>query len=344
MTQLLDAMGDADRRLIHFVEARRQLALAEAGLGNLAEAGRILDALLAEHGHENNRLVVGLLHQAKAEAALLGSDAKTFERHVREMEQRFRSTRNPALVAQCERMLDRAAQLGLDRLDPLDLEDADTVQEFSAMLSGTGELGEATDPCARALTVLQARTGAKSGYLYLRQEGALKLAASSDANGPPRLVEEALNELADGPPRELDSAEQGTGTGTEPVSSAHSTTANPSTTGSSLVTGEASSSLSSQASDDGEIDETQMVSDEPVAQTLFQRSDRPPNPLDFYKLLLLEAREGESRVVVGGLILEARARQVARVSSELLQGIAQVLHDRLRTTSLEHHGRESHPG
>jgi hypothetical protein len=118
------------------------------------------------------------------------------------------------------------------------------------------------------------------------------------------------------------------------VSTAHSTTANPSTTGSSSsITGEASSSLSSsrlssQAGDDDEVDETQMVSDQPAAQTVFQRSDRPPNPLDFYKLLLLEAREGESRVVVGGLILEARARQVARVSSELLQGIAgQVVSD-----------------
>jgi hypothetical protein len=341
LVELISGMVEADRGLIHFVEARRQLALAEAGLGNSAEADRILDALLAERGNENNRLIVGLVHQAKAETRLLASDQKGFETHVREMEQRFRSTRNPALIAQCERMLDRAARLGMARLEALDLDDANTVQEFSAMVSGTSDLGEATDPCARALNVLQIRTGAKSGYLYLRQEGALKLAASSDADGPPRVVEEALNELAEKPRVELGSGESGTGT--EPVSSAHSTTANPSTTSSSATTGETSARLSSHTGDDDEVDETQMISDRPAVQTVFQRSNRPPNPLDFYKLLLLEAREGESRVVIGGLILEARTKQVARVSTELLQGIAQVLHDRLRTAPPEHR-RESRPG
>ena len=52
-----------------------------------------------------------------------------------------------------------------------------------------------------------------------------------------------------------------------------------------------------------------------------------------YQLVLLDARQGDSRVVIGGLILEAKPQMVARMSKELLKGIAQVLHDRQITTA-----------
>ena len=347
LDEALAGMVEADRSLIHFVEAYRQLALAEAGLGNTAEANRILDALLAEHGQKDNRLIIGLLHQAKAEVALAVSDTRGFELHVREMERRFRSTRNPALIAQCERMLDRAARVGMARLAPLDAEDANTVHDFSAMISSSSELGKAADPCVQALRLLQERSGAKSAYLYLRDQDVLTLAASSDLNRPPKVVEDALQELVKRPLSRVGNSEHGTGT--QPLSSVNASTADPSTANSSSRSaGTNSSQLSDHPdnnddNDDNDDDggETQEISDERATQTVFRRSDRPPSPLDVYKLVLLEAREGEDKIVTGGLILEAKLRQVARLSNELLSGIAQVLHDRLVTTSLEPVGRES---
>jgi tetratricopeptide (TPR) repeat protein len=347
--EAISGMVDADGGLFHFLEAYRQLALAEAGLGNQAEALAILDRLLAEHGHKGNRLMIGLLHKARAEVALNTKDADAFELHVREMEQRFRSTRNPALIAQCERLLDRAARLGVRKLEPLGVQDAETVQGLSAMISGTvGELSGTVDPCAHALQVILTRANAKSGFLYLRRQGAMILAAASDPNPPPRSLEDALKELADKAPpspahtEQWSSAYPASGLQTAPVIS---TTGGQSTTGSSghsedsdlgqtALAGTGDSLPAPDEENDGEIGETQAISDGArTGNTVFLRSVPPPGPWGAYQLVLLDARQGESRVVIGGLILEAKPQTVARLSKELLKGIAQVLHDRQITTA-----------
>jgi len=338
MLELISAMAKPDHTTVVYLEGYRQLALAEAGLGNPTEALRILDELLAEYGHHDNRLVIGLLHKARAEVALGTGDAAAFELHAREMERRFRSTRNPALIAQCERLLDRAGRLGVIKLEPLAAADGDAINEFGTVTSGISELKQAIDPCAHALKLVQARTSATSAYLYLRRHGAMSLAAASAADVPPRAVEDALQTLADNPPFLLGRTEQGPGT--QPLTSLHSSMSTASsTTGTSQLTGQSvtGGSVSKLSDDDDEIDETKLISEE-RGVTVFKRSERPPNPLDRYKLVLLDAREGEGRVVIGGFILEAGARQVARLSKELLEGLAQVLHDRRVTTVLESRG------
>ena len=355
--EAISGKSEADDRLFHFLEAYRQLALAEAGLGNGAEAIAILDRLLVEHGQKDNRLMVGLLHKARAEVALAAGDSGAFESHVREMEQRFRSTRNPALIAQCERLLDRAARLGMRKLEPLAVQDAETVQGLSAMVSGTvGDLSATVDPCAHALQLILTRAKAKSGFLYLRRQGEMQLAAASDPNPPPRSLEEALKELADKPPSSAAETEQWSSA--IPASGLQSTPA-ISTTGAQSTTGstghtsdsdlgetaiarglEGHSSLPSPAaSDDDELGETQAISDAArTGNTVFLRSVPPPGPWGSYQLVLLDARQGERRVVIGGLILDAKPQMVARLSKQLLKGIAQILHDRQITsafTSLE---------
>jgi tetratricopeptide (TPR) repeat protein len=348
--EAISGKREADNRLFHFLEAYRQLALAEAGLGNFDEAVAILEPLLAEHGQKDNRLQIGLLHKARAEVALAAGDSVAFEEHVREMEQRFRSTRNPALTAQCERLLDRAARLGMRKLEPLAVQDAETVQGLSAMVSGTvGELSATVDPCAHALQLILVRAKAKSGFLYLRRQGEMQLAAASDPNPPPRFLEEALKELADkGPPNAADSEQWSSGGPASGLQStpAISTTGAQSTTGSTGHTGDSDlgetaiapgadgrSSLPVPA-DDEEIGETQAISDAArTGNTVFLRSVPPPGPLGTYQLLLLDARQGEGRVVIGGLILDAKPQMVARLSKQLLKGIAQILHDRQITTA-----------
>ena len=353
--------AEADDRLFHFLEAYRQLALAEAGLGNHAEAITILDRLLAEHGQKDNRLMIGLLHKARAEVALLAGDARAFEPHAREMEQRFRSTRNPALIAQCERLLDRAARLGMRKLEPLALQDAETVQGLSAMVSGTvGDLSATVDPCAHALQLIVSRAQAKTGFLYLRRQGEMQLAAATDPNLPPRFLEDALKELAEKAPPNTSSEQWSSGppasglvstpgvstTGAQTTTGGHSTTGSTGSTGSIghssesdlgatvLAPGvqEIRSSMPSPSSED-EFGETQAISDSPAGNTVFFRSIPPPSPFGSFQLVLLDAREGEGRVVIGGLILDAKPQMVARLSKQLLKGIAQILHDRQITTA-----------
>jgi hypothetical protein len=116
--EVIDGMVADDHRLVvHFLELERQLGLAEAGLGNHAEAVRILDALLGQHGHQDNRLLIGLLHKARAEVALVMRDPCAFNLHEEHVETRFKSTRNPALIAQWERLVERAQGLGLRRIE-----------------------------------------------------------------------------------------------------------------------------------------------------------------------------------------------------------------------------------
>jgi serine/threonine protein kinase/predicted ATPase len=103
--EVVSNMVAADDELAgRFLEARRQVALAESGLGNHLRAAALLDELLCKHGHEDNPLLVGILHQARAKVAEHAKDRALADKHHAEMEKRFRSTQNPVLVAQCEHL------------------------------------------------------------------------------------------------------------------------------------------------------------------------------------------------------------------------------------------------
>jgi hypothetical protein len=181
-----------------FLEAKRQLALAESGLGNHAVAAALLDALLAKHGHETNPLLVGLLHQARAEVARRADDSATTETHYAEMDRRFRSTQNPALIAQCERARRRSNKPSADRTrreryEPIPntvsrLGDAAVLTQPSPVTepSRLAEVLAASDePLETALDLVLRQTKAKSAYLYVPNGGALKLAWSSTNEAPP---------------------------------------------------------------------------------------------------------------------------------------------------------------
>ena len=99
--------------LARLLELERQLALAEAGLGEYARAVARLDRLLAKHGDEDQPLWIGALHKARAEVALRMGDEGALELHLAELNRRFRGTRNPALIAQCERLAEQAVRQGL---------------------------------------------------------------------------------------------------------------------------------------------------------------------------------------------------------------------------------------
>ena len=91
---------------------RQKLALAEAGLGNVAEAAALLDACLAADLHDDP-LALGSLHRDRALAAAHAGDVSAFTRHFEEMARLFEATDNPCLTIQRDAVRAKARQLGL---------------------------------------------------------------------------------------------------------------------------------------------------------------------------------------------------------------------------------------
>jgi hypothetical protein len=189
-----------------FLEVRRQLALAESGLGNHERAAALLDDFLEKHGNESNPLLVGLLHQARAQVAERAKDPATAEAHRSQMESRFRQTKNPLLIAQCERAHRSSATLSAVRGERERYQlIANTVSAFrTAPFTGVTLAGDQTqasssagpvgideiltssgEPFEAGLEFVLRHTMAKSAYLYVLKGGDLRLAWSSTNGEPP---------------------------------------------------------------------------------------------------------------------------------------------------------------
>jgi tRNA A-37 threonylcarbamoyl transferase component Bud32 len=174
---------DVGRVVAHYLEPQRQLALAEAGLGNHAEAVRMLDGLLAAYGAQDQPLLIGLLHKARAEVALLMNDGDAFATHFAQMEHRFRSSRNPALIAQIERTAKRARKAVPGEGSSIPAATPVRADMVSAVHAISG-ISDAADRAAFALRLILERTLAKSGFLYLLDGERLELAAASADAAP----------------------------------------------------------------------------------------------------------------------------------------------------------------
>ncbi len=83
---------------------RIELFRAVAGLGDVTAAEAGLHALLTTYEPAGNLLTMGALHEALAEIAALRGDVDAVAAHVAEVERWFRQSRDPALVARCERL------------------------------------------------------------------------------------------------------------------------------------------------------------------------------------------------------------------------------------------------
>lgn len=102
----LAQLSEADRLTVAMnLQIEIQLALAEAGLGQLEVAAQRLDALLTKHAAHAGAVTMGSLHRARARVALLRGDRDAVEHSCKQTQHWFRSTGNPALIAQSERSL-----------------------------------------------------------------------------------------------------------------------------------------------------------------------------------------------------------------------------------------------
>jgi tetratricopeptide (TPR) repeat protein len=189
---LANAIPGEEAIVVRFLEPQRQLALAEAGLGNYARAVQKLDAALARHGDRDNHLLLGLLHKARAEVALKLADSAAAETHIARAEQHFRVTRSPAAIAQWERLAERVSRGDKSAVRPFPglrpVEDPVTVLTQKVQ----SELCAADDPFICALGLVMARTEAKSAYLYVVRGDAVSLVTASSHIEPPRELEVAL--------------------------------------------------------------------------------------------------------------------------------------------------------
>jgi hypothetical protein len=181
-----------ERIVVRFLEPRRQLALAEAALGNHAAAIAILDAEIARHAGQDNHLLLGLLHKARAQVAAKLEDHARVEQELALTEQHFRATKNPAAIAQWERLSDRLLRKERKQARALEPRLADERSVLTQRVQS--ELMAADDPCSCALSLVLARAKAKSAHLYLLRDEGLSLVAGSSPVEPPRALEEALRQ------------------------------------------------------------------------------------------------------------------------------------------------------
>jgi hypothetical protein len=117
-----------------------QLSLAEAGLGHLLEATRLMELHLANVRGMGNPMLLGSAHRDRAQIALLDGDSASFEEHFEGMANCFRATRNPSLIQQCDKLATQAVSRGLrTAVTPLGFPLAQEVDSTTALVTA-GEL------------------------------------------------------------------------------------------------------------------------------------------------------------------------------------------------------------
>jgi hypothetical protein len=304
----------------------------------------MLDQLLAQHAGHDNPLLMGLFHKARAELAIALADEVAFELHLAATEQRFRATRNPALIAQCEQLIEAGRRGGL-REGRRDASSAlATIVRAGPVRATTGqrsiaELTAAADRSEYALWLILERTVAKSGYLYVMERGALRLAAASTRREPPAELERELQALAQhaATVAQLDEGNativQGENEG------ADEEVARASSTG-GRTAADAVLPLTT-SSDDGAGPRVSVPAE--GERTVFVASLPAPGQRNEHQLLLLRATHGQQRELVGGVILEVAAANLGRLPPDLLDAVANALADRC-TTGASQLGVESADG
>jgi hypothetical protein len=189
-------LSEADRLVVALnLNVEIQLALAEAGLGRRAEAAQRLDELLVKHAPNRGPISLGSLHHARARVAQLADDRPAFEYHLHGMERWFRSTKNPALIAQCERL---AQTVRASNPPPPAGEVPDVVTVRSGpradpwlLLAACSDSGERA---RRALELALERFSVSSGALFGMRDGVLAVLAEKQMPLPAHTLLQAVGQ------------------------------------------------------------------------------------------------------------------------------------------------------
>jgi tetratricopeptide (TPR) repeat protein len=185
-------------------EISRALALAEAKLGDYAEAVARLEAVIDEQRKLGvTGVSLGASYEARARVAIWSGDDGALKEYARLTAGEYRHGRGSALGARWERLMAearRASKRSLPRLADFEStklhaerpqSSAERVDEALATAS------TATERAQRALALLCGDRAARRGYLYLVGRPGLALVASHGAAGPPEGLVEYLGQYLD---------------------------------------------------------------------------------------------------------------------------------------------------
>ena len=275
------------------LELVRQLALAEAGLGQIERGADMLDQLLTEHAGQDQPLLLGLLHKARAEIALRAKDPVSFERHLGKMGQCFRATQNPALVAQWETLVDRGARKNFHTHAVLrgsaDSSDEALIQDLASRAGSTEEAH------VQIVSMLAARARAEEAHLYAWTGREMRLVGSTRPDLPPGDLETALNRAAIRAASEAARENTATATGY----------GNESTLAESMLTS----------------------AGETLGHSAMDRTG-PPSPQVSYQTFVLSHWSGERFEVVGALAIKLHSQDLCRLDPSSLASAAAAMYAR----------------
>jgi tetratricopeptide (TPR) repeat protein len=185
-----------------FVNLRLELQLIEAtaALGDTTHALRRTKDLIERH--EKNRMPTSMaaIHEARALITIRMKDLVGFEHHLSQMRHYCRLMHNPAMVARCENLVEKAADAGLSLQPSTSSKEDDITRTIKVVKKGqlvSRVLKECTDRqelADRAIHLLVEQSHANKGCLYLLQDGVLKLSA---VQGPARLPDEVEEKISE---------------------------------------------------------------------------------------------------------------------------------------------------
>jgi tetratricopeptide (TPR) repeat protein len=170
----------------------RALALAEAKLGDYAQAGARLEAVIEQQERLGTEGVnLGATYEARARIAIWQGDETAFQKYAGLTAREYRHGRGSALGARFERLIAEARRATNRTVPSLPGPDGD-VTRFGSTTSITERaiatlqcVSSASERACRALEFLCEDRAARAGYLFLVGDEGLALAAMHGSEAPP---------------------------------------------------------------------------------------------------------------------------------------------------------------
>ncbi|HKP61744.1 MAG TPA: protein kinase [Polyangiales bacterium] len=188
-------------------EVERQLALAEAKLGDFDAAVARLDSLIAaqtELGVSGLRL--GVTYEARAEVALWAGDAAKFEAFASLTAREYRHGSDCPLSARYERLANEARRRGiqlrvsLEDFVPTQIDRGEQLwsTDLPSLVRNTlSRANDTSDRYGRALEMICESRAARGGHLYLVEDQVPTLVATRELPAPNARLAECIREYLD---------------------------------------------------------------------------------------------------------------------------------------------------
>jgi hypothetical protein len=178
-----------------------ELALAEAGLGQLEVAALRIDNLLARHGAGGGLLTLGALHEARARIALSARDLEVARKHVERADTLYRKTELASLIslsASLRRQLGKAENPRSTGSDDEDNGSYGMHAMMRAQLMLNAQSGTLlTERAARGLQLALELSSADGGFIVLARNAGEPVAHLGGDPPTPELVTWAEQSMLD---------------------------------------------------------------------------------------------------------------------------------------------------